>query len=215
MRNVLDLSIYLVTDPGMTFRRGLVATVAAAADGGATVVQLRDKVATFDELVTQARALKSILKPRGIPLIINDRVDVALATGAAGVHLGQDDGSCESARRLLGPDAIIGQSVTTAEEIAGLDPAVVDYAGLGPIFATQSKVDAGTALGAARFAELRRLIPVPTVAIGGISIAGAGDAFAAGADGVACISAICKARDPRAATAQLAAIATQARRLRP
>lgn len=206
-----DPTVYLVTDPEMTRDRGLAATVAAAVEGGATMVQLRDKTASSDDLIRQAVELKAVLAPRGIPLIVNDRLDVAIASGAAGVHLGQDDGSCAEARRTLGASAIIGQSVTTPEEIAKLDPAIVDYAGLGPLFGTRTKADAGEALGAARFATLRRLIAVPTVAIGGISIDGAATAFAAGADGVACVSAICAASDPRAAAASLVAVAARVR----
>lgn len=207
MRTGFDLRVYLVTDAAMTSRRGLVETVRAAVAGGATIVQLRDKEATDDALIDEARALRRLLAGTGVRLIVNDRFNVALAAGADGLHVGQDDLPAAKARAVLGPRAIIGLSVTTEAEIAGLDPAVVDYAGLGPIFGTATKPDAGKALGTEAFARLRATIPVPVVAIGGVSSANAASAFAAGADGVAVVSAICAAPDPENAARALRAIA--------
>jgi thiamine-phosphate pyrophosphorylase len=194
-----DLSLYLVTDPAMTARRGLVETVAAAIDGGVTLVQLRHKDSPARLMVEAGRALKALLGPRGIPLIVNDRVDVAYAVGADGVHVGQDDLPPVTARAILGPQAIIGLSITKDADLSTLDPAVVDYVGLGPIFPTGTKADAALALGEAAFARIRRQLKCPVVAIGGIAAGNAAQAIAAGADGIAVVSAICAAADPRAA----------------
>ena len=210
-----DLGVYLVTDPVMTARRGLGVVLRAAIAGGVTMVQLRDKHASDLDLIDIARDLKRILAGSDVPLIINDRLAVARAVDADGLHLGQDDISPAAARDLLGPRAIIGLSVTTPAEIARLDPGLVDYAGLGPIFATATKPDAGDALGAARFSVLRASIAVPVVAIGGVTLDNAFQAFAAGADGVAVVSAICAAADPQAAARRLAEIAQAARRRTP
>jgi thiamine-phosphate pyrophosphorylase len=194
-----DPSLYLVTDPEMTARRGLVETVAAAIDGGVTAVQLRHKDGPARLMIEAGRALKALLGPRGISLIVNDRVDVAHAIGADGVHVGQGDLPPAAARAILGPHAIIGLSITQEEELGTFDPAVIDYVGLGPIFSTGTKTDAAPALGDAGFAALRHRLSCQVVAIGGITAANAGRAIASGADGIAVVSAICAADDPRAA----------------
>ena len=205
-----DLSLYLVTDPDMTARRGVVATVAAAVAGGVTIVQLRDKTGSARALAAVGRALLAHLRPLGIPLLVNDRIDVAHAIGADGVHVGQEDLSAAAARAILGPRAIIGLSITSRADLPTLDDAV-DYVGLGPLFATGTKPDAAPALGEAEFADLRRRIPVPVVAIGGITVANTARTIAAGADGIAVVSAICAAPDPRAAAATLHAAVAAAR----
>ena len=146
-----------------------------------------------------------------MPLIVNDRVDVALAVGADGVHIGRNDMAPNDARRVLGPDAIVGWSVTGSEDLAPLDPAVVDYAGLGPVFPTATKPDAARPLGIDGVRALRPRIPVPVVAIGGITADTAGGIVAAGADGVAVVSAICAAADPKTAAAGLAGAVAAAR----
>jgi thiamine-phosphate pyrophosphorylase len=206
-----DLSLYLVTDPEMTAGRGLRETVAAAVEGGATMVQLRHKDGPARALVEAGRVLRALLAPRGIPLIINDRVDVAQAIGAEGVHLGQDDLPPAMARAILGPRAIIGLSITGESQLAGCDPAVVDYVGLGPLFPTGTKADAARVLGEAAFAAIRRQLRCPVVAIGGIDVTNAARAMAAGADGVAVVSAICAAPDARAAARALRAAVDAAR----
>lgn len=197
-----DLSLYLVTDPAMTVRLGLVATVAAAVAGGVTIVQLRDKAAPARALAEAGRALLAQLRPLGIPLLVNDRIDVAHAIGADGVHVGQDDLTPAAARAILGPAAIVGLSITSAAELATIDPAV-DYVGLGPLFPTGTKSDAAPALGEAEFSALRRRIARPVVAIGGITVENTARTFAAGADGIAVVSAICAAADPCAAARDL------------
>ncbi len=202
MPSRFDLSLYLVTDPEMTARRGLVETVAAAVAGGVTIVQLRDKTGPARALAEAGRALLVHLRPLGIPLLVNDRVDVAHAIGAAGVHVGQEDLTPAAARAILGPDAIVGLSVTSAAELPTIDNAV-DYIGLGPLFPTGTKADAAPALGEVEFAALRRRIALPVVAIGGITIENTARTFAAGADGIAVVSAICAAEDPEAAARRL------------
>jgi len=207
-----DLSLYLVTDPEMTARRGLVETVAAAVEGGVTMVQLRHKDGPARMMVEAGRALHALLAPRGIPLIVNDRIDVAHAIGAEGVHVGQDDLLPAAARAILGPRAIIGLSITGENQLAGCDPAGVDYVGLGPLFPTGTKADAAGALGEAAFAVIRRRLPCPVVAIGGITAHNAARAIAAGADGIAVVSAICAAADPGAAARALRAAVNAARK---
>lgn len=199
MKRGADLTLMLVTDPAMTQARGLVATVLAAVAGGVTIVQLRDKDADDAALAQTAVTLRDALAATGVPLILNDRAAVARAAGLAGVHIGQDDGDPAAARALLGPDALIGLSVTRADEIATVDPAVVDYVGLGPVVASATKADAAAPLGFAGLAAIGARLPLPFIAIGGITAANAGDAIRAGAAGVAVVSAICAAADPRAA----------------
>jgi thiamine-phosphate pyrophosphorylase len=193
----------LVTDAAMTARRGLVDTVRAAVDGGVTVVQLRDKHMPDAEQIALAAALQDVLVPRGIPLVVNDRPAVARAVGAAGLHIGQDDGDPAAARAIIGPDAILGLSVTHAGEVATVDPALVDYVGLGPVFATGTKPDAAPPLGLDGLRAVGASLPVPFVAIGGIDAGNAGAVMATGAAGIAVVSAICAAEDPRAAAAAL------------
>jgi thiamine-phosphate pyrophosphorylase len=193
----------LVTDAAMTARRGLVDTVRAAVAGGVTVVQLRDKHMPDAGQIALAAALQDVLMPRGIPLVVNDRPAVARAVGAAGLHIGQDDGDPAAARAIIGPDAILGLSVTHAGEVATVDPAVVDYVGLGPVFATGTKPDAASPLGLDGLRAVGASLPVPFVAIGGIDAGNAGAVMATGAAGIAVVSAICAADDPWAAAAAL------------
>lgn len=204
MSRAFDLSIYLVTDPRLTARRGLMATVAQAVAGGVTLVQLRDPDAKGRTLVETARALGTLLRPLGIPLIINDRVDVALAADADGVHLGQDDIDPAAARAQLGPERILGLSVGTPGELAASDLSSVDYVGVGPIRATGTKADAGGAIGLDGLREMRRRIALPLVAIGGLTATEARAVIQAGADGLAVVSTLCSAPDVTAAARHLA-----------
>lgn len=207
MARPFDLSVYLVTDPDQTGGRGVEATVAAALAGGVTLVQLRDPRAHGRAMVATARALKALLAPAGIPLIINDRVDVALAAGADGVHVGQSDIDARDVRAMIGPERILGLSVGSAAEFAVSRAAlsVCDYVGVGPVFATATKLDAGGAIGFDGLRATRALIDLPAVAIGGLGAGNAAAAVAAGADGVAVVSAIMNAADPAQAAAAIAA----------
>ncbi len=198
-----DPTLYLVTDPELARGRPLAAVVAAAVKGGVTLVQLRDKAAGGRALLEMARALKALLDPLGVPLIVNDRVDVAVAAGAAGCHVGQSDLPAAAARALLGPDAILGVSLDAVAQVHAVDPEIVDYVAHGPFAATATKPDAGGPVGAAGLAAVRALTQLPLVAIGGIDALNAGDAVRAGADGIAVVSAIVAAADPETASRQL------------
>ncbi|MCB1502441.1 MAG: thiamine phosphate synthase [Bauldia sp.] len=201
----------LVTDPAMTARRGLVDTVAEAVAGGVTIVQLRDKDAPDAALVELGRALMAALAPHRIPLIVNDRPAAARALGAAGLHIGQEDGDPAAARATIGPDAILGLSVTHAGEIDTVDARLVDYVGLGPVFASATKADAAPPLGLDGVAAVGAGLPVPFVGIGGIDAGNAAAVMAAGAAGIAVISAICGAPHPRSAAAALRALVERPR----
>ncbi|QOR37278.1 thiamine phosphate synthase [Billgrantia diversa] len=195
----LDLSLYLVTDPELCARHGLVETAVAAVRGGVTIVQLRDKQASDDELIDQARRLKAALAGSGVPLIINDRLAVAVASGADGLHLGQDDGDVAMARAELGEGAIIGLSVQNHDQLARLDAGALDYLGLGPVFATSTKRNHATPLGFDGLASLVAASPLPAVAIGGLKAEHARRVRAAGAKGPAVVSGICGQPDPETA----------------
>ncbi|MGM0534931.1 MAG: thiamine phosphate synthase [Pseudomonadota bacterium] len=195
----LDLSLYLVTDAGLCAYHGLEETVVAAVRGGVTVVQLRDKHAPDGEMIDQARRLKKVLAGSGVPLIINDRLAVAVESGADGLHIGQDDGEVAQARAALGKAAILGLSVQTLEQMGRLDDAHLDYLGLGPVFATPSKHDHATPLGFEGLASLVAASPLPSVAIGGLKAEHAAAVRDAGAGGLAVISAICGQPDPETA----------------
>lgn len=205
MRNLPDLSLYLVVGADDTGGRPLEEVVAAAVAGGVSVVQLREKTAPTRDILARAEALRRVLDPRGIPLIVNDRLDVALAVGAAGVHLGQDDMPPDVARRLIGPEVLLGLSVSDAGEAERADPGLVDYVGIGAAYDTGTKADAGAAIGPEGVARLRARIGLPGVAIGGIHAANAAALRPTGIEGVAVVSAIARAEDPAAAARELRA----------
>lgn len=200
------LRLHLVTDAVQCGERGLLAVVQSAVRGGVTCVQLREKSLDTRAFVERARALKALLSPLRIPLLVNDRVDVALAAGADGVHVGQSDMAPQDVRRLM-PGALIGLSIESWQQMHEAERAPVDYYGISPVFATSSKADAAPALGLAGLQQLRRMTARPLVAIGGIQVGNVAAVMAAGADGVAVVSALCAADDPaRAAQALLAAM---------
>lgn len=199
MKPAIDLSVYFVTDAPLTARFGLIETAIAAARGGATLVQLRDPLAKAGLLVEQGRALVAAMAPYGVPVIINDRPDVALAVGAAGVHVGQGDLPPTVARAILGPDAIIGLSITHPDELAHVPWDVVDHLGVGPVVSRGVKPDATEPMGIAGLAACIRLSRRPVVAIGGMSVEAVAPALAAGAAGVAVVAAIAGTDDPEAA----------------
>jgi thiamine-phosphate pyrophosphorylase len=211
-RTALDLSVYLVTDRELCGSRGTLETVRRAIAAGATIVQMRDPFAKTRVLVEEARALAALLRPAGVPFIVNDRVDVAIAAEADGVHLGQSDMSVGDARALVGPQPIVGLSITSMADLEASDLAGVDYLGVGPVFATATKADAAPAMGLAGLAAVRAACGLPIVAIGGIAVDNAAEVIAAGADGVAVVSAICAAPDAGQATRELADIVAAARR---
>lgn len=211
MRRAVDLRLYAVLDPARCRGRPLPELATAAARGGATLLQLRDKRSSTRDLVAAARAVRAALAPYDVPLLVNDRVDIALAAGAAGVHLGQDDMALADARALLGPGAIVGATVHHAHEADAVPAGVADYAGIGPVFATGSKADALAPIGpeglAALVARLKARLPgLPCCGIAGVTHANAAQAIAAGADGVAVIADIFMAEDVEAAARHLRAV---------
>lgn len=205
-----DLTLYLVLDPDLCGGAdGMVETAAAAARGGCTIVQLRAPRWKKRQMAECGLALLEVLKPFGIPLIVDDHVDVAMAIRAQGVHIGQKDLPPEMTRALLGADAIVGWSVSNASELEAsrrlASDGVIDYLGIGPIATTSTKPDAAAPLGIEGFATLAARLPCPAVAIGSVNAGNAPALARAGADGIAVVSAICGQPDPRLATERLLA----------
>ena len=185
----MKYTIYAITDYRWDMDT-MLDKVRQAVHGGIDILQYRPKNLDTVEMIQQANALQQILVPANVPLIINDFCDVAKVVNADGVHLGQDDINPKSAREYLGADKIIGLSVGNDKELQTLDASVVDYVGIGPIYGTATKSDAGDAIGIDGFKHLRNQILIPCVGIGGINSKNAVDVCNAGADGVAIISGI-------------------------
>jgi thiamine-phosphate pyrophosphorylase len=208
MRPLLDLRLNAILDPERAGGHDLLDLARAVAAGGATLVQLRDKKSDTRVMVEKARAIKAILAPLSVTFVVNDRVDVALAAGADGVHIGPKDMAPEDARRVLGPDAIIGVSIKTVAAGEAAPVGLIDYAGVGGVYATLSKEQKTPPIGIDGFARvagaLRRRAPaLPIVGIAGIDAGNAGAVMGAGADGVAVISALSGSRDAVAAARTL------------
>jgi thiamine-phosphate pyrophosphorylase len=203
MARKFDPSLYLVTDPELTFGRSIFEVVRSAVVGGATLVQLREKEATTRDFVSKALELGKFLREAGVPLIINDRADVALAARADGVHLGADDMPYHMAREVLGPDAIIGVSVQSVDEAAAASASTPDYIAVSPVFATGTKPDHAAPLGLGGLREIRARVTGKLVAIGGITLENAADVVCAGADGIAVVTALTMAEDPASAARDL------------
>jgi len=207
-RPPLDLSLYLVTDTLMCHQFGLTATVSAAVGAGVSVVQLRDVDASDEELVGLGREVIAVLAGTGVPLIVDDRVHLVGAIGAAGAHVGQSDLPVAQARALLGPAAYLGLSVQTLGhvlEARDRDDRAVDYLGVGPVWGTATKLDAAAPGGVERLRQITSASPWPCVAIGGINLERLSQVRAAGAAGAAVVSAICGQPDVAAATRLLRA----------
>jgi len=194
-----SLRLCLVTDRELAKGRALVDIVAAAVQGGVTMVQLREKHAPTRAFLEDARALKALLAPLKVPLIINDRADIALAVDADGVHVGQKDMPVDVVRQMVGQGKIIGLSITNHEQIGRPDAGQTDYLGLGPLYLQQTKSDAATPLGVEGFRALRAATTKPVVAIGGLKADNSAPVIAAGANGLAVVSGIVSAEDPKAA----------------
>src|SRR5690349_18170255 len=203
----LDLRLYAIVDPETSGGHPLPELARSVAAGGATLIQLRDKKSDLLELVAQARAVKAALPP-DVPLIVNDNVDVCIAAGADGVHVGQDDMSVQEAREKLGPMPFIGLTVQTLEHARAAPLAIIDYAGIGSVYATSSKNNPRPPIGTRGLREIvdvfrHRIGNFPTCAIAGITKENAADTILAGADGVSVISALSKAPDPTQAAREL------------
>ncbi|MCF8078209.1 MAG: thiamine phosphate synthase [Desulfobacterales bacterium] len=207
----VDYGIYLVTDRGLSRGRPTIEVVAAAVRGGVTVVQLREKGAETRDFVKEALAVRRLLEARGIPLIVNDRIDVALAVSADGVHLGQKDMPIDMARKILGPDKIIGISAESVADAVAAEKAGADYLGVSPIYATPTKTDTVAALGLEGLRQIREAVDLPLVGIGGLNAGNAAEAIRHGADGIAVVSAIVSADDPETAARELSRIVAEAK----
>ena len=199
----VDYSLCLVTDRALSLGRGNLEVIQAAVEGGVTLVQLREKEATTKEFYAEGLLVKDYLLSKNIPLIVNDRIDIALALNADGVHLGQEDMPVDLARRILGQQKIIGASVFTQEEAQAAETLGADYLGLSPIFTTETKPELSEQIGIEGIPHLKRAVRIPVVGIGSLNQANAYQVVKAGLDGIAVVSAICSEEDPKAATQAL------------
>jgi len=207
----VNYSLYLVTDSALAKGRPLPDVVRAAVDGGVTCVQVREKGFTSRAYVERLLSVRPLLRERGIPLFVNDRVDVALAVEADGVHLGQTDLPLSMARGVAAGRLLIGVSCESVQDGVDAERGGADYVSVSPVFATPTKTDTASALGLDGVRAVRRAVRVPVVAIGGINATNAADVIRAGADGICVVSAIVSALDPRAAAASLRGIVEGAR----
>ncbi len=204
MKRRLDLSVYIILDRDFTAGRSLAAVAEAAIRGGATVLQLRDKSGDMHRFYADAMWLQEIAQAADVPLIINDRVDIALAVDADGVHVGEDDVPVDAARRLVGQDRFVGASAGSVEAARAAIAAGADHLGVGPVYeARTTKADAGPPIGLSLIRDIAAFSPLPIVGIGGITADNAGAVIAAGAAGVAVLSAVGLAPDVEAATRTL------------
>lgn len=196
---------YLVTQENLSAGRSTRAVVEAAIDGGIDVVQLREKHRSVSDRLARARELRALTAEANIPLVVNDRIDLALAVDADGVHLGDDDLPVAIAREQLGPDALVGRSVSSVAEAREAVAAGADYLGVGSVFSTDSKdvAEEDSEIGLETVSAIDAAVDIPLVGIGGITTENAASVVAAGADGVAVISAITRADDPESATSRL------------
>lgn len=205
MKPSFDLSLYLVLDPDLCQLHSMLDTAREAVAGGVTMVQVRHKRATTSERIVLARSLKEALRDTHALVVMNDDIDAAIAAGVDALHIGQRDLPAAQARARIGPDMLLGLSVNSEHAARLLDPAQVDYAGIGPVFATPTKPDHEQPIGVAGLARIVAACPVPAVAIGGLKRQHVSDVLATGAHGVAVVSAICGTPDPRRSAAALRA----------
>lgn len=212
MKKKIDLSLYLITDRKIIGNKNIIEFLSDAIKGGVTAIQLREKECTTREFIQLARQAKTLLQDYDIPLIINDRLDVALAVDADGVHIGQNDIEYVDARRILGNEKTIGVSVETISQVQEAIKNNVDYISISPIFLTPTKPDVQTFWGLDGLREVRKLTSKYLVAIGGINISNARAVLEAGADGIAVVSAICASDNPEYAARNLKSIIDQYKR---
>lgn len=203
MKRHIDLSLYLITRRGQLTLDTFLHVIHEAVTGGVTAVQLREKECSTDEMIAVARELKTLLKPLGIPLLINDRIEVALAMQADGVHLGQKDLSVKAARSLLGRGAFIGLSTGNQDEVRAAAEEEVDYLGFGPLFHTDSKAYLGKPRGLGALQEVCSISAHPVVAVGGMNETNVKEALDRGAAGIAVVSYIFNAPSPASAARTL------------
>jgi thiamine-phosphate pyrophosphorylase len=209
-----DWNVSLVTQESLSAGRSTRAVVEAAIAGGVDVVQLREKDRSARERYHLGRKLRELTREAGVTFVVNDRADIAQAVEADGVHLGDDDLPVPAARELLGEDAVVGRSVSFVDDAVAAERAGADYLGVGAVYATGSKDDIDDdehRIGPERVGDIAAAVDIPVVGIGGITADNAGPVAAAGADGVAVITAITRADDPETATRELAAVVERAR----
>ena len=206
---MIDYSLYLVTDRSLSKGRSTAEIVAAAVAGGVSCIQLREKSCGTRKFLNEALALQPLLKSRNIPLIINDRLDIALAIEADGVHLGQSDMPLGRARKIAGDSLIIGISAESVDDALRAEQEGADYIGISPVFSTPTKTDIAPPLGLEGVRQIRALVDIPLVGIGGINSDNAESVLAAGADGIAVVSAIVSAADPAGAAKKLKTLIDQ------
>lgn len=205
MKARIDCSVYLVTDENCLKNCSLLEAVDLALQGGVTLVQYRSKNAEGKKMLLEARALKELCDKYKVPLIINDRLDIAMAVGAAGVHVGQEDFPCAEARRILGENYIIGVSAHNPEEALEAVRQGADYLGCGAVFGSNTKHNVGT-LGLENLKTIRRVVNIPMVGIGGVNAVNYAQVLATGADGAAIVSGILGKEDIKAAAAEFVSI---------
>jgi thiamine-phosphate pyrophosphorylase len=208
----MNFDLYVITDEVIAGGKSHAGIAQRAVLGGADIIQLRDKTLSGRELDVVGREIAGITRKAGAVFIVNDRLDVAIACGADGVHLGQDDMRISTARQLAPPGFILGVSVGTVEEAAAAERDGADYIALSPVFSTASKENAGPGYGLDRLREIRRAVSLPIIAIGGISRQNVDDVIAAGADGVAVISAVVASPDITAAARELKGLVRESKR---
>jgi thiamine-phosphate pyrophosphorylase len=208
----MNIELYVITDETIAGGLSHAGIAQHAVSGGADIIQLRDKSRSCAELTAVGREIAAVTRKAGVVFIVNDRLDVAIACGADGVHLGQDDIRVSTARQLAPPGFIIGVSVGKVEEAVEAEREGADYVALSPTFSTASKDNAGPGLGLDRLREIRRAVSLPIVAIGGISRQNARDVIAAGADGIAVISAVVSSPDMTAAARELKDLVRECKR---
>lgn len=201
-----DLGLYLVTDRSLSLGRPIKEIIEQAVKGGVTMVQLREKECSSREFYNIAIELKQCLKPYNIPLIINDRLDIALACDAEGLHIGQSDIPYPIARKILGKNKIIGLSVESIQDAVDANNLDIDYIGISPVFNTLTKTDTAPELGLQGIRQIMSISRHPSVGIGGINITNAADIISAGANGIAVVSAIMSAENPQSAAENLKTI---------
>jgi thiamine-phosphate pyrophosphorylase len=203
MLNPQDLLLYLCTDRVLSLGRPITEAVEAAVAGGVTMVQIREKAASTGDFYRIALEVQAVIRRYHIPLVINDRLDIALAVGAEGLHLGQSDLPLPAARRLAGNKLFIGISASTVEEALRAEAEGADYLGAGAVYPTGSKTDAGKVIGLEGLEEIRAAVKIPVVGIGGVNAANAAEVMKTGAAGISLISGILSQPDIREAARNL------------
>ena len=192
---MIDYSLYVIANQDLQKNRTIIEVIEEIIQGGATIIQLREKNLPTRTFFEEAQIVRKITKKAGIPLIINDRLDVALAVNADGVHLGEEDLPLKYARKIA-PHFIIGYSTDSIDQAREAEKDGANYLGVGSVFPTKTKIDAGMAIGTQKLEEIKRAVSIPVIAIGGITLQNLPKVIQSGVDGVAVISAIISAESP-------------------